>query len=66
MLLVDAGDRAQTGSLIKTLKVFESTRRVDPAVLDNTGGVTAERMSLATAHVAKSVSDHKGVWTATW
>src|SRR5688500_12857534 len=45
-LLVGTGRGAQLGLLIKGPEILESTRKVDPVVLDQTGTVTTGRMSL--------------------
>src|SRR5699024_10626013 len=46
-LMVGTGRGAQLGILIKGPEVPESTRRIDPVVLDKTGTVTTGRMALA-------------------
>lgn len=46
-ILVGTGRGAQLGILIKGPEVLEATRRVDVAVLDKTGTITAGRMSVS-------------------
>ena len=54
-LMVGTGRGAQLGILIKGPEVLESTRRVDTAVLDKTGTVTAGAMALLEVVTADGV-----------
>jgi Cu+-exporting ATPase len=54
-LMVGTGRGAQLGILIKGPEVLESTRRVDTAVLDKTGTVTAGSMALLDTVMADGV-----------
>jgi Cu+-exporting ATPase len=54
-LMVGTGRGAQLGILIKGPEVLESTRRVDTAVLDKTGTVTAGSMALVEVVTADGV-----------
>ncbi len=54
-LMVGTGRGAQLGILIKGPEVLESTRRVDTAVLDKTGTVTAGAMALVEVVTADGV-----------
>src|SRR4051794_28996763 len=54
-LLVGTGRGAQIGLLIKGPEILESTRRVDPIVLDKTGTVTTGRMALVEIATAPDV-----------
>ncbi len=55
-LMVGTGRGAQLGILIRGPEVLESTRRVDPVVLDKTGTVTRGEMTLASVVVAEGES----------
>ena len=60
-LMVGTGRGAQLGILIKGPEVLESTRRIDTAVLDKTGTVTAGSMALVEVVTAEGVDRAEAV-----
>ena len=56
-IMVGTGRGAQLGIVIKGGEVLEATRRVDVAVLDKTGTITAGRMALVDVVVAPGEDD---------
>ncbi|GMA32809.1 heavy metal translocating P-type ATPase [Litorihabitans aurantiacus] len=56
-LLVGTGRGARLGILIKGPEILEATRRVDVAVLDKTGTITAGRMAVTEVAAARGDDD---------